>query len=215
MEAVSAILFTVPSPTLFVPHFLTVKEAALKTGWSSSSIRRIIYPILEDDKHSDRQHIEPSTERLQELRLKGEKFAWRLSEELLERATRSAKPLGAEISMPLKGDDPALRQLVAILRDELQKTHEQLQVKDQQIDNLSKLMNSLNDRLHEGNVLIGSLQRQLALPDGSGFSRSGNKDAPSTVPKMARSTPRKGMTKMPKAAEKKVPKKSFFARLFR
>ena len=36
-----------------------VKEAARLTGKSSSSIRRIIYPILETPDNPDRQHIQP------------------------------------------------------------------------------------------------------------------------------------------------------------
>lgn len=212
----SATLFPT-TPPLSVPTFLTVKEAALKSGWSGSSIRRIIYAVLEDDQHSDRQHVEPSVERLKEFRIKGEKFAWRLSEELLERAIKSAEPLGAETAKVPKGDDAALGQLVALLRDELQKTHAQLQVKDQQIDNLSQLMNSLNERLHEGNVLIGSLQRQLALPDGTANPRPDVKSAPATAASRAgKTTPKKTTPRIQKSPEK-MPhrKKSFLARLFR
>ena len=65
--------------------FLTVKEAARHTGKSPSSIRRIIYPIIHDDVHPDRAHIQPSVDESLQLRLKGENFAWRLSEELLHR----------------------------------------------------------------------------------------------------------------------------------
>ena len=42
--------------------FLTVKEAAKLTGKSTSSIRRVIYPIIHDDAHADRSHILPSVE---------------------------------------------------------------------------------------------------------------------------------------------------------
>src|SRR5713101_4690391 len=65
--------------------FLTVKEAAKLTGKSPSSIRRIIYPIIHDDQHADRGHVQPSVEEAMQLRVKGENFAWRLSEELLRR----------------------------------------------------------------------------------------------------------------------------------
>ncbi len=68
-----------------MPQFLTVKEAAKFTGKSASSIRRVIYPIIEDDQHADRQHIEPTIEDVKKLRMKGENFAWRISEELLRR----------------------------------------------------------------------------------------------------------------------------------
>ena len=74
--------------------FLTVKEAAVRTGKSPSSIRRVIYPIVHDDAHPDRSHIEPSPEDALKLRVQGENFAWRLSEELLQR-TVSSEPKGA------------------------------------------------------------------------------------------------------------------------
>src|SRR5437764_167611 len=51
---------TLPSPTM--PTFLTVKEAARLTGKSPSSIRRIIYPILKNNSHPDRVHIQPNVE---------------------------------------------------------------------------------------------------------------------------------------------------------
>ena len=66
-------------------QFLTVKEAARITGKSPSSIRRVIYPIIADDKHPDRKHVEPSPAEALKLRTNGENFAWRLSEELLRR----------------------------------------------------------------------------------------------------------------------------------
>ena len=65
--------------------FLTVKEAAQRTGKSSSSIRRAFYPIIKNDAHPDRAHIEPSVEEALKLRVKGESFAWRISEEWLQR----------------------------------------------------------------------------------------------------------------------------------
>jgi hypothetical protein len=147
--------------------FLTVKEAAEQTGKSPSSIRRIIYPIIHDDQHADRSHIEPTNEQVQDLRMKGENFAWRLSEELLAREIGAKAPeVGSIKSTPLTGVDPSLRELVALLRDQLQQSHEQLTVKDQQISSLTDLTKSLNDRLREGNILMGSLQQQFALPAG-------------------------------------------------
>src|SRR5476651_663463 len=78
---------TLPQP---LPHptmapFLTVKEAAQLTGKSPSSIRRVIYPIIKNDTHHDRGQIQPSVEEAMHLRMKGENFAWKLSEELLRR----------------------------------------------------------------------------------------------------------------------------------
>src|SRR5688572_18423349 len=65
--------------------FLTVKEAARFVNKSPSSVRRIIHPIVKSDDHSDRLHIQPTVEEVAQLRLKGEGFAWRISEELLLR----------------------------------------------------------------------------------------------------------------------------------
>ena len=53
-----------------MPTFLTVKEAATQTGRSSSSIRRIIYPIIKKDKHPDRSHVEPTVKFYLELEAK-------------------------------------------------------------------------------------------------------------------------------------------------
>lgn len=50
-------------PHYFMAKFLTVKEAAKVIGRSSSSIRRIIYPILEDDQHPDRPTSSPMLRR--------------------------------------------------------------------------------------------------------------------------------------------------------
>lgn len=108
--------------------FLKVSEAAKLAGTSPSSIRRSIYPILENSKHPDRHHIEPDVATAKALRIKGENFAWQVSEEFLRRefppvapkATVDPKP-GAHIA-----NDPSAAALVEILR-------KQLDIKDQQI----------------------------------------------------------------------------------
>ncbi len=66
-------------------HYLTVKEAVERTDLSDAANRRVIYPILKVDKHSDRHLVEPNPADAWALRVKGENFAWRISEELLER----------------------------------------------------------------------------------------------------------------------------------
>ena len=150
--------------------FLTVKEAAQLVGKSPSSIRRIIYPILEDDQHPDRSHIQPSPEDAQALRLNGETFAWRISEELLRRQIPegSAKPSAEAKAAASAGIDQA--PVIEILRKELE-------IKNQQIATQNELLKGLSERLREGNILMGSLQQQLALSDGSPRSRPGAVDA--------------------------------------
>ena len=109
--------------------FLTVKEAAEKTGKSTSSIRRIIYPIVKDDLHPDRSQVQPSPEEARELRIKGENFPWRLSQELLDREIIEKQPSANSSSMASAGDDAPLRELTILLRDQLEKSQTQLQVK--------------------------------------------------------------------------------------
>ena len=101
-----------------MPEFLTITQAAQQTGRSASSIRRrIIYPILENDQHPDRSHIEPSVEEVQRLRMKGENFAWRVSRELLDRhgPSKQSAELPTEKLFVGVGDEPTLREVVNLL----------------------------------------------------------------------------------------------------
>lgn len=136
-------------------RFLTMKEAATLTGKSPSSIRRIIYPILEHDKHPDRHHIEPDVATAKSLRLKGESFPWKISEELLRREIPAN---GAKLKSNPPLADPQSAAIVDILR-------KQLDIKDQQIAAQNDVIKGLSERVREGNILMGSLQQQLALPD--------------------------------------------------
>lgn len=151
--------------------FLMVKEAAKLVGKSPSSIRRIIYPILEQDGHPDRKFIEPTPEEAQSLRMKGENFPWRISEELLRREIPAdgAKPAAAAKSQATAGGEHAV-DLIDMLRRELD-------IKNHQIETQAGLLKDLSERLREGNILMGSLQRQLALGDGSAGSPSEVVDA--------------------------------------
>lgn len=177
--------------------FLTVKEAAQATGKSASSIRRIIYPILENDQHPDRVHIEPTVKEAKALRLKGENFPWKISEELLRReipAGTSKSAAGSKTGSPQSNDGSAA--LIEMLRGELE-------IKNQQIAAANELMKGLNERLREGNILLGSLQQQLALTDGSARNKSNVVDA---------AQPEEGT----EAREKTTPpKRGIFGRLFR
>lgn len=172
--------------------FLTVKEAAKRTGKSPSSVRRIIYPILEDESHPDRHHIQPDVATAQALRVKGENFAWKISEELLQRvasdggtkARTDAKPTGAS------GDHSDA--IIDILR-------KQLDIKDQQLATANEVIKGLSERVREGNILMGSLQQQLASPTSASRTES-------TVVETAPASPRteKG-SDVRKTPTKKVP----------
>ena len=163
-------------------HFLTVNEASKLTGKSPSSIRRILYPILKSDKHPDRQHIEPTVAMEKSLRVKGENFAWKVSEELLRREI----PEGEEKAKvepkfgPVGGDQSPV--IIEMLRKELD-------IKNRQIETQNDLLKGLTERLREGNILMGSLQQQLALTDGSSRNKSEAVDAETTTPSSEKPKP--------------------------
>lgn len=151
--------------------FLTVKEAAKLVGKSPSSIRRIIYPILANDQHPDRKHIHPTPDDAKALRLKGENFPWNISEELLRREVPDAGTKGvgdSKTATHLGGDGSA--GIVDMLRRELD-------IKNRQIETQNELLRGLSERLREGNILMGTLQQQLALPDAASRNRHDVVDA--------------------------------------
>jgi hypothetical protein len=143
--------------------FLTVSEAAKRTGKSQSSIRRILHPITHDDSHSERAHVQPSLDEVQDLRSKGVNFPWRLSEELLQKYAPLVE--GAEKGSgrsSASGNDA----LIEMLRRELDIKNQQIAQYQENMNKQTAVMETLSERLHEGNVLIGSLQKQLQLTDG-------------------------------------------------
>lgn len=145
-------------------NFLTVKEAAKIVGKSPSSVRRILYPILEDDQHLDRHHIEPDVETAKALRVKGESFPWKLSEELLRREMTEGAPRAKAEAASNTADEDRSSPIIDILR-------KQLDIKDQQIAAANEVIKELSERIREGNILMGSLQQQLSLTDASSRSK--------------------------------------------
>lgn len=141
-------------------HFLTVKDAAQKTGKSPSSVRRLIYPILEDDQHPDRHHIEPNVATARELRLKGDNFAWKISEEFLARVIPETPEKSTGSTKSPESNRENTDAIVDILR-------KQLDIKDQQIAAQNEVIKGLSERVREGNILMGSLQQQLTPPKAS------------------------------------------------
>jgi hypothetical protein len=192
-----------------VSQFLTVKEAAALTGKSPSSIRRIIYPIIQDKAHPDRGLVQPSVEEATRLRLKAENFAWRLSEELLRReipqGSETGKGSGASAAAPGSGDDSAL---LTMLRRELDIKNQQITQQSDLIGKQMELISGLSERLREGNVLLGTLQQRLTLPEAKPV------DIDHTTVSVRPTTPvqQKGSKSPPKPASK--PKQGIFARLF-
>jgi hypothetical protein len=154
-----------------VTTFLTVKNAATKYNKSPSSIRRIIYPILEDEKHPDRHYIEPAPEDAMAFRLKGENFAWRISEELLTREIPPESVAEKSTGTILEHDlGQGSGGLLEMLRQELAIKNQQITQQSDLISKQMELIGGLSERLREGNILMGSLQQQLKLPDGASRS---------------------------------------------
>ncbi|MBS0261809.1 MAG: hypothetical protein JSS02_07615, partial [Planctomycetes bacterium] len=153
-------------PSSPMPTFHSVKEAARLTGKSPSSIRRIIYPILQNDAHPDRDHIHPSPDEARELRLQGATFGWQISDELLRREI-PANP-EPEQGSPRGGVGPSqdgYADLIDMLRAELATKNEQIANQAAMLSQQMELISGLSERLREGNVLIGTLQQQLRLSE--------------------------------------------------
>jgi hypothetical protein len=202
--------------------YLTVKEAARQVGKSPSSIRRAIYPILHDDNHPDRGHIQPGVEEALLLRTRGESFAWRVSEELLRRTI----PIDTG-SQPGSGGSAAKGpgshgdgELLAMLRRELEIKNQQIAEQSEMMNKQMDLISGLSERLKEGNILIAGLQQRLALSDGRDKSAANTIDAKTVTPTRVgkgTATPPKSAKpdKPPATAKPATPTQGFFSRLFR
>ena len=53
----------------------------------------------------------------------------------------------------------------------------ELEIKNKQIETQNELLKGLSERLREGNILMGTLQQQLALTDGKPRSKADAVDA--------------------------------------
>jgi hypothetical protein len=139
--------------------FLTISEAAEKSGRSLSTIRRIVRTIGDNASHPDRDGVEPSPAQVAEFKKKGEIFTWKVRGDVLDRQLKSAQKTEKKSDPAPHGD------ILDILRRELE-------LKNGQIEKQWEVIHALNDRLREGNILMGSLQQRLALPEGT--SKSSN-----------------------------------------
>jgi hypothetical protein len=140
-------------------QFMTVREASALVGVSPSSVRRVIYPILEKDTHPDRGLISPTVSEAKKLRIAGHNFAWKISKELLIRHMQSEKrasPAREKSERRAAGD--------ASIIDILQR---ELEIKNKQIEQQNDVIRGLSERVREGNILMASLQKHLALPAGT------------------------------------------------
>lgn len=163
---------------------LTIAEASDKTGRSHSTIRRLIKTITESADHVDRAGIEPTPKAVEAFKKKGENFTWKIREDVLIKHLPSAptaeKKSGLHSGSEMTGD------ILQILKHELD-------LKNQQIEKQWDVIQSLNDRLREGNILMGSLQQRLALPHPE-----------SPAPINVDTPPTEASTILQKASKKKV-----------
>ncbi len=136
---------------------LTIAEAAEKVARSHSTIRRLIKTIADSPAHPDRSGIEPSRKVVEAFKKKGENFTWMVREDVLRRHLQSAP--NTEEKQDASSSGQMKQDVFQILRKELE-------IKNRQIEKQWDVINSLNERLREGNILMGSLQQRLALPTG-------------------------------------------------
>lgn len=183
--------------------FLSIREATQIAGVSVTTLRRLVRGIVAEDAHPDREFVLPSVEDVQWMKAAGQQFTWTISRELLAREYEERRSGANAEHVASLGP---LGEVVAVLRDQLQATGEQLKVKDSQIASQVEIIQSLNERLREGNILIGSLQRQLALPEA----------AVVTAPVNAKAAPAAKASKVSEkhSTPKRIARKGFFTRLF-
>ena len=145
-------------PSMDTP-FITIAEATEKTGRSASTIRRLIRMITETENHPDRDAIEPDIKKVTALKKKGENFTWKIREDIVMKNFEGA---------PIK-DKKLTTDNSATIFEILQK---ELGLKNQQIEKQWEVIHALNDRLREGNILMGSLQKRLGPPQSESPTES-------------------------------------------
>ena len=131
--------------------FLTIAEAIEQTGRSASTIRRIIRTIADDAHHPNRDGVQPSVKQVAAYKKKAENFAWKIRADLLDDNSGSALTKKKKSASDFSPD------ILTILNKELA-------LKNQQIEKQWEVIHALNDRLREGNILMGSLQKRLGPP---------------------------------------------------
>lgn len=185
--------------------FLSVRAAAERVGKSTSSVRRLIHPIVKRDDHPDRDLVQPDVAEATRLRLAGVNFAWQISEELLQRIPAAPATEHSPASSKGKTGGSSEADLLAMLRGELDIKNRQIAQQTDLIAKHAELVGGLSERLREGNVLIASLQQRMALTDG-------RKER--TEPVVATTTSARMTSYADEPAEPALLKKGLFARLF-
>lgn len=186
--------------TVIAMEFLTIREAANRTGHSTHKIRRLIKAIATDPSHTDRSHIEPSPSDVERLTADDVQFTWRVTEELVRRelgdpvavdsASRSATGGVGE-----SGNVMVLLQRAMAAKEQAEaRLFDQLKTKDEQIAGLQQTVASLNERLRESNLLMANVQKQLPSPKAEAKTDATSANRPrwqNTKPPAAAAPPKK------------------------
>lgn len=193
------------------PPFLTIADAAKVSGRSQSTIRRLIKTIADAPSHPDRGCVEPARKAVEAFKKKGQNFTWMIREDVLMRNFPPA--LIDEKKTLSHSSSPVHEDVMALLRRELD-------LKNRQIEKQWDVINALNERLREGNILMGSLQQRLALPRGESsapVSTSGP-SMEASMDTLHRASKKKVLEVKKKLSQKqaaKSPKRGVFGWLFR
>ncbi len=131
--------------------YLTIAEAGQRMGKSASTIRRLIHAVTEKDSHPDRSAILPTPKEVAAFKKKDENFTWKIREDLV------ASNFNGALTQEKKSSHKPATDIMTVLQRELE-------LKNQQIEKQWEVIHALNDRLREGNILMGSLQKRLAPP---------------------------------------------------
>lgn len=168
--------------------FLTIAEAGKLTGRSASTIRRLIHTITETPAHPDRDAVQPDPVAVAGFKKQGENFTWTIRQDVILQNFNAAPKEEKKTKAEPSGD------IFSILQKELE-------LKNSQIEKQWEVIHSLNDRLREGNMLMGALQKRLSLPEAS-----------TPVGAVVDATPMesKAASKKPSKKEAKPAKKGFF-----
>lgn len=144
-----------------MPEFLTIGQASKRTGRSTSTLRRFVRSIVQDDAHADRPLIRPTPAEIKRHTAAGVQYAYEISDELLRRAfPPEAAPAAEEGS---GGDALATAPLLTTLQQTIHKLEEQLDRKDAQIERKDSQISELTERLRESHIMQLDMQKQLAL----------------------------------------------------
>lgn len=149
-----------------MPTFLSIKEAAERAEKAEITIRRYVQSVVKDKpKSAHRKLIQPTPTEVRSLKKQKRPFSWKISEELIAKQFKQEKESKTSVKPAKKGKEDTA--FLSTLQSELEGKKEQMKVKDDQIKALTEIVYSLNERMREGNVLMASLQKHLALPEGN------------------------------------------------